>query len=213
MILFLDVISPKPKFFITDNNKVIESLHILDRNFTKISDCIHDKFLFLQRKYNLLDLLDYLIVTTGPGSYTGLRVGISFMLGMSYVRKIPIYGIRYTEFFFFFIMEEDYYKTLVIICSANNQNFVCFTVSHNNFQYRILLISDEHTCDTIDLKLYSKCITNYNLPDYLKKKVCSTIKKIEYIDFEGTFHENYLSIMNNENILHPVYISDNRLFD
>ena len=135
------------------------------------------------------------------------------MLGMSYVRKIPIYGIKYTEFLRKFIMKEDYYKTLVIICSANSQNFVCFPVNYNKFQYRILLINDKHTFDTIDLKLYSKCISNFNLPDYLNKKVCSTIKNIEYIDFEDTFHENFLTIMNNETILQPVYISDNRLFD
>ena len=57
MIIFLDVISPIPKFVIIDNNKVIESLHILDDNCEKISDTIHDKFLILQRKHNLLNLI------------------------------------------------------------------------------------------------------------------------------------------------------------
>ena len=74
MILFLDVISPEPKFVLIDNNKTIESLHILDGNYKKISDRIHIKFLSLQKKYNLINLLNYLIVCTGPGSYTSLRV-------------------------------------------------------------------------------------------------------------------------------------------
>ena len=60
MILFIDVISPAPKFVITDNNKVIESLHILEPNCTKISDNIHASFLNLERKYNLLSLLEHL---------------------------------------------------------------------------------------------------------------------------------------------------------
>ena len=89
-------ISPVPKFVITDNNKVIESLHILDildQNYTKVSDTILNKFLILQRKHNLLNLLDHLIVCTGPGSYTSLRVGISFMLGIRYSREIPITSV------------------------------------------------------------------------------------------------------------------------
>ena len=213
MILFLDVVSPVPKFVITDNNKVIESLHILDQNYIKISDSIHDKFLILQRKHNLLDLLDYLVVCTGPGSYTSLRVGISFMLGISYSKKIPIYGISYTELLRKFIMVEDFYNTLIVICSANNQNFVCLPVQHKHDQYKILKINDKHTFDNIDLKLYSRCISNFNLPDFLNKKVCSIIEKLEYIDFEDKLHENFLTISNNETILQPIYISDNRLFD
>ena len=213
MILFLDVVSPVPKFVITDNNKVIESLHILDQNYIKISDSIHDKFLILQRKHNLLNLLDYLIVCTGPGSYTSLRVGISFMLGISYSKKIPIYGISYTELLRKFIMVEDFYNTLIVICSANNQNFVCLPVQHKHDQYKILKINDKHTFDNIDLKLYSRCISNFNLPDFLNKKVCSIIEKLEYIDFEDKLHENFLTISNNETILQPIYISDNRLFD
>ena len=213
MILFLDVISPAPKFVIIDNNKVIESLHILDQNYIKISDSIHDKFLILQRKYDLLDLLDYLIICTGPGSYTSLRVGISFMLGISYSKKIPIYGISCTELLRKFILVEDFYITLILICSANNQNFICLPINHKHYQYKILKINEKHTLDNIDLKLYSRCISNFNLPDYLNKKVCSTIEKLEYIDLEDKLHENLLTISNNETILQPIYISDNRLFD
>ena len=213
MILFLDVISPVPKFVITDNNKVIESLHILDQNNIKISDIIHEKFLILQKKHNLLDLLDYLIVCTGPGSYTSLRVGISFMLGISYSKNIPIYGISYTELLRKFIMVEDFYNTLIVICSSNNQNFICLPVHHKHYQYKILKINDKHTFDNIDLKLYSRCISNFNLPDFLNKKVCSIIEKLECIDFEDKLHENCLTISKNETILQPIYISDNRLFD
>ena len=119
MILFLDVISPIPKFVVIDNNKVIESLYILDKNHTKISDCIHDKFSILQKKYILLDILDCLIVCTGPGSYTSLRVGISFMLGISYSKKIPLYGFSCAVFLRKFIMVRDFYHTLVVISILN----------------------------------------------------------------------------------------------
>ena len=216
MILFLDVISPVPKFVITDNNKVIESLHILDRldqNYTKVSDTILNKFLILQRKHNLLNLLDHLIVCTGPGSYTSLRVGISFMLGIRYSREIPIYGITCTELLSPFIMRKDFYKTLIIICSANNQNFLCLPFNHKNYLYKILKINDKYSFDNINLKLYSKCISNFKLPNFINNKICSNIKKLTYILLENTIHENFLKIISNEKVLQPIYISDNELFD
>ena len=213
MILFLDIISPVPKFVITDSNKVVESLHILDQNYTKISDTIHNKFLILQRKYNLLNILDHLIVCTGPGSYTGLRVGISFMLGIRYSREIPIYGITCTELLSSFIMREDFYNTLIIVCSANSQNFLCLPFNHKNYLYNILKINDKNSFDNIDLKLYSKCISNFKLPNFINNKIYFNIEKLKYIYLENTIHENFLTISSNEKILQPIYISDNKLFD
>ena len=213
MILFLDIISPVPKFVITDSNKVVESLHILDQNYTKISDTIHNKFLILQRKYNLLNLLDQLIICTGPGSYTSLRVGITFMLGIRYSREIPICGMTCTELFSPFIMREDFYKTLIIICSTNNQNFLCLPFNHKDYLYKILKINDKYSFDSIDFKLYSKCISNFKLPRFINNKICSNIDKLTYINLENTIHKKFLTIFSNEKILHPIYISDNELFD
>ena len=70
-----------------------------------------------------------MIVYTGPGSYTSLRVGISFMLGISYSKEIPLSGITCTELLSQFIKAEDVDKTFIVICSANNQYFFW----HNNF--------------------------------------------------------------------------------
>lgn len=213
MKLFLDVISPIPKFVITDNNKLIESLDILDNHYIKISDIIHDKFLILQKKYNVLDLLDLLIVCTGPGSYTSLRIGVSFMLGISYSKRIPIFGISYTELLRNFVSKDDFYSTLIIICSTNNQNFVCLPIHYKNYQYKILKINEKQIFDNIDLTVYSRCISNFNLPDFFNKKVCSTVEKLEYLDFKDMLDENFLTMSNSKTILQPIYISDNRLFD
>ena len=213
MILFLDVVSPVPKFVITDNNKVIESLLILDQNCTKISDSIFDKFIMLQRKHNLLDKLDYLIVCIGPGSYTSLRLGISFMLGISYSKKVPIYGITGTELLGNFIVKKEFYNTFIVICSTNNQNFICLPINHKNYQYKIMNIIDQYSFDNIDFGLYSKCIANFNLPNFLKIKMYPNIKKLKYIQFENKLNANFLKDKKNEIILQPIYISDNQLFD
>jgi len=213
MILFLDVISPVPKFVITDNNKVIESLPILDRNFTKISDIIHDKFLIFQKKYNLLDHLDYLIVCTGPGSYTSLRVGISFMFGISFSTNIPIYGISCADLLSKSLSVKDFYSTFMIICSANNQNFICLPDKLKKYQYKIMKINDNNIFNNIDIKTYSKCISNFYIPDFLNKKICTNIKKIENINFENQLHDILLNFSNKDNVLQPIYISENKLFD
>ena len=213
MILFLDIISPEPKFVLIDNNKIIESLHILDGNYIKISDRIHIKFLSLQKKYKLINLLNYLIVCTGPGSYTSLRVGISFMLGISYSKKIPICGFSGTKLLGSTILIKDFYKTLIVICSTNDQYYICFPINQKKFQYKILNVIHQDSLNNIDFKLYSKCITNFNLPNFLNNELSYYIKKLEYINFEDTLNSNLLKNSMNEKILQPIYVSNNKLFN
>mgnify|MGYP001277653372 CR=1 FL=1 len=217
MILFLDVISPVPKFVLIDSNKVIESLHILNKNNSKVSNCLHKKFLTLQKKYNLLDLLECLIVCTGPGSYTSLRVGISFMFGLSYSKKIPLKSIACTELFSYFINVDDIDKTFIIICSGNEQYFACLPIKNGNYNYKILKIDEKDSFENIDLTLYSKCISNFNLPDFIYKEIYSGIDKIDFINLQDKFYEKLFSISKdliiNTNILQPIYISNNKLFD
>ena len=51
MILFLDVVSPRPKFVLIDKDQIIRSIHILDKNIFKISDSLLPKYLMLEKKY------------------------------------------------------------------------------------------------------------------------------------------------------------------
>ncbi|RPF48138.1 tRNA threonylcarbamoyladenosine biosynthesis protein TsaB [Hydrogenoanaerobacterium saccharovorans] len=44
-----------------------------------------------------LDDLNYLAVSVGPGSFTGLRIGISAVKGMAFPRKIPCIGVSTLE--------------------------------------------------------------------------------------------------------------------
>ena len=48
---------------------------------------------------------------------------------------------------------------------------------------------------------------------FLNKLVCSTIKQLEYIKFEDKLNKDFLIISNNETILQPIYISNNKLFN
>ena len=73
------------------------------------------------------------------------------MLGISYSKNVPIYGISATELLSRFIIVEEFYNTLIIICSTNNQNFMCLPVNHKNYRYKILSVIDQRSFNNINL--------------------------------------------------------------
>ena len=124
MILFLDAVSPLPVFSIIKENKIIKSIQILNKNSKKISDCIIPAYFMLQNQMRINDKIEKLIVCTGPGSFTALRVGIAFMYGLSISKKISLIGISCTDLLQFAIPQSNEKKTLMIMCSSNDQNFI-----------------------------------------------------------------------------------------
>jgi tRNA A37 threonylcarbamoyladenosine modification protein TsaB len=48
---------------------------------------------FLNKKKITLNQITKLIVVSGPGSFTGIRVGISMSLAFSFAKDIPLYSI------------------------------------------------------------------------------------------------------------------------
>ena len=75
MFLFLDVASPIPEFHLIKDKNIIVSLKIVENNDEKLSDNIIPKYLKINEKYNLNEKVTKLIITTGPGSYTALKIG------------------------------------------------------------------------------------------------------------------------------------------
>ena len=93
MNLLLDVISPIPEFSVINDNKIILSYKIVNSEENKLSDSIIPAYQKIDKAINLTKNLTSLIVTTGPGSYTSLRVGISFILGLHFSKEIKISGV------------------------------------------------------------------------------------------------------------------------
>jgi len=211
MILFLDVVSPCPKFVLINNDKIIRSIHILDKNIIKISDTLLSKYLMLEKKYELFNKIDNLVVTTGPGSFTSLRVGISFMYGQSISKKIPIYGIESTKLLNYSIQKDNYKNTLLLICSVNNQNFICIPSKEVSNDYKIFKISNE-IMKKINFKRYTTCISNYKLSYDLKKRL-SNINNFVVHNIEENLNSCVLTTLNDGQVINPIYISDNKLFN
>ena len=80
-VIFLDVVSPIPEFSIIDDNKLIFNQKIISED-EKLSDNIIQKYLYVENQLKFTKFLNKAIITTGPGSYTSLRVGASFLSGI-----------------------------------------------------------------------------------------------------------------------------------
>ena len=213
MILFLDTVLPLPVFSIIKENKIIKSIQILNKNSKKISDCIVPAYLTLQNQLKINDKIKKLIVCTGPGSFTALRVGIAFMYGLSVSKKIPLIGISCVDLLQFAIPKLNEKNTLMIICSSNDQNFIATSSSNENGKYLINKIDVKLHSMKIDYNQYSHCITNSKLPlnivNVLGKKICHQTSFTAIVKF----NLKKLLSLPIKSIVEPIYISENKLFN
>ena len=132
MILFLDTVSSLPDFSLIEDNKIIYSKQILSNQGDKMSDLLIPSFLNLEKKFNLKSKLNLLLINTGPGSYTALRIGISFFSGLSLSKNLDLIGISCIDLFKFIIPDAELTSSCVYISSSNDQNFIYFNNPENN---------------------------------------------------------------------------------
>jgi len=212
MILFLDTVSPLPEFSVIKENNIIMSIQILNENCKKISDRIIPVYLELQKKLQINDKIEKLIVCTGPGSFTALRVGIAFMYGLSISKKIPLLGIASFDLLRFVIPKSIKKKTLMIICSSNDQNFICMS-SNQKDKYLIKKLGTKFESIDIDYNQYAYCISNCELPsNFIKMLNLNTYQEINFTEIVKLNLKEILSLPSN-NIVQPIYISDNKILD
>ena len=78
------------------NNQVIDTNdELVDSSHTKLLATNVD--LMIKNNNIALDILDYLVLAIGPGSYSGLRVGSSFIKGLAFSIKKNIIPINTIE--------------------------------------------------------------------------------------------------------------------
>ena len=213
MILFLDTVSPLPVFSIIKENKIIQSIQILNKNSKNISDCIVPAYLTLQNQLKINDKIKKLIVCTGPGSFTALRVGIAFMYGLSVSKKISLIGISCVDLLQFAVPKLNEKTTLMIICSSNDQNFIAISSSNENGKYLINKIDAKLHSTNIDFNQYSHYISNSKLSSNIIKilglHICRQVNLTEII----RSNLNNVLLLPMKSIIEPIYISDNKIFN
>ena len=201
MFLFLDVASPISEFHLINDKKIIESIKITNKTDQKLSDLLIPTYIKIDNDYNLSKKLKKLIITIGPGSYTALRVGASFIAGLSQSMDLPVAVISTTTI----------YKNL----SDNNKQIGIYFESSNNQKFFLYNKKSEYINVKIENQnfeipeLISYIFYNFGFPKFIDNKINS-----EMFSIKMNVLENLHKLEFNKNlIIKPIYISNNSILN
>ena len=201
MFLFLDVASPIPEFHLINDKKIINSIKITDNNDQKLSDLIIPTYLEIDNTYNLFKKLKKLIITIGPGSYTALRVGASFIAGLSQSMNLPVSVVSTLSIHN--QLSEPRNHIGIYFESSNNQKFFSYRKNHQFIHEKIddmpYIIPDS----------ISKVLYNFTLPNFINSKIQSEIFSIKINIIENLDKLEF----DNNLIIKPIYISNNTILN
>lgn len=97
MFLLINTTQPKAQVVLAKDSSIIIENYIWQANYRHSEELLPNIQKILDKhNLNLKDIKN-IIVISGPGSYTGLRVGIAVANGLSFALKIPIVGINKFE--------------------------------------------------------------------------------------------------------------------
>ena len=207
MNLFLDVISPIPEFSVINDNKIILSRKIVKSEENKLSDSIIPAYQKIDKILNLTKNLKSLIVTKGPGSYTSLRIGISFLLGLHFSKEVKIAGVSSEDLLCFEISNNPKLNYGIYIVSSNNQEFVCYKLLNQKFKY--IKLENNNLNNYKELKQIEIFYYNHK-PLNISLQNC---RQIKYLIKENILRNFNKLQFNNFDILRPVYISNNQIIN
>ena len=201
MFLFLDVVSPIPEFHIIDDKKIIYSVKIIDNADQKLSDHIIPTYLKINNVYKLSKNIKKLIITIGPGSYTALRVGSSFIAGLSYSMNLPVSVIS-TETIYKYLNYPNL-QIGIYFESSNNQKFFSYKKDLDFYHHKI-----ENNKYSIP-EFVSLVFFNLNIPKFIDNKI-----KLEAFSLKQIIINNLnLLEFSKDEIIKPIYISNNSILN
>ncbi len=201
MFLFLDVASPISEFHLINDKKIIDSFKITNNTNQTLSDLIIPAYLKIDNDYKLSKKLSKLIITIGPGSYTALRVGASFISGLSQSMDLPVAVIS-TKTIYKHL--SDTHKQLGIYFeSSNNQKFFLYKKNSEFINEKI------DNQNFIMPELVSCVFYNLELPKFINAKI-----KSEFFSIKMNVLENLHKLEFNKNlVIKPIYISNNSMLN
>ncbi len=201
MFLFLDVASPISEFHLINDKKIIDSIKITNKTDQKLSDLLIPTYLQIDNDYNLSKKLKKLIITIGPGSYTALRVGASFIAGLSQSMDLPVAVISTTTIYKY--LSDTNKKIGIYFESSNNQKFFLY---QKNSEYINVKIENQNF---VIPELISYIFYNLGLPNFIDNKI-----KSEMFSIKMNVLENLEKLEFNKNlIIKPIYISNNSILN
>jgi len=201
MFLLLDVASPIPEFHLINDKKIIDSIKITNNNDQKLSDLLIPTYLEIDTAYKLSDNLKKLIITIGPGSYTALRVGASFIAGLSQSMNLPVSVVSTLTIHNH--LSEPRNHIGIYFESSNKQKFFSYQKNHQFIHEKI----DDMSYTLPDS--VSKLLYNYTLPNFINTKIESKIFSIKNNVIENLDKLEF----DKDLIIKPIYISNNTILN
>ena len=204
MNLLLDVMSPIPEFSVFDENKIIISIKLPQTQEKKLSDTINPSYIKINKVLNLQKNLQSLVVTTGPGSFTAIRVGVSFMLGIHYSKNIKIAGVSSEDLLNFELPKNKEKNIGMFISSANDQQIICYKKVNQNYNY--IKIEKNNLNELKNLNDLNILYFNDKPLNLIK----NNIKQNNYV-IKDNIVKNFSKLnFDNTDVLKPIYISNNK---
>ena len=188
---FLDTSSSYLSIVLTDCDGVIFSTKIrIERGTSEKVLPILD-FMLTQTSINVASIDEYYVVT-GPGSFTGIRVGISFVYGLAIANNKAVYGINALDAKAISVQQDNEFS---IISRLKGE---LFAIRSYNFTDTIfsnieeITISDELIGDYITVNSFKNDVINLetvanneNISHFLGECLPLYLRKAEAeIDFD-----------------------------
>ncbi|MBL6785022.1 MAG: tRNA (adenosine(37)-N6)-threonylcarbamoyltransferase complex dimerization subunit type 1 TsaB [Rickettsiales bacterium] len=119
--LLVNTTSPYPEISFFYQNEVFEFRSDVLNSHSQNLIIMLDKFL-VSENLNVSDVDDVYIIV-GPGSYTGIRVGISFVLGLKLASSLNVIPVTIFDAVCLTFKEQDSQSLLMLIDSKKNDEY------------------------------------------------------------------------------------------
>lgn len=193
MVLFIDTSSKDFFIILFEKDKIIDNLKI--ENIITHSKIIDEKIkdFLIKNNINITDI-DNFAVSVGPGSYTGIRVGYSFILGICEALNKQIITVNLLESMKYYF-ENDKNNICFPLINANNNN-IYTNINGKNAKINIDELKKKITNNFKDNNI-TLVSTDNKLKEYFKNiKNCN----FEYIEDIGKISIKFINkkLDNNE---------------
>ena len=170
-ILSIDTSSEICSVAILENMKVLKELHTTNEkeHSETLMPMIEELFNSLNLKIEDIELL---ACTKGPGSFTGIRVGMATIKAFSDAKKIPVVGINSLEVLAYLGAIKKGDGEYISIIDAKNDNIYAAIYKVKNRQVTVY-----KSPETMHISKVTEYIDNLNLPTYFVGNI--DISKIE----------------------------------